>query len=165
MLNADEIGRLKQENSLLAERHKNLSSQLSEKKKEAEKLNKSSFELKETLLRCVSEENNLQHEIEFLETEKTKLANTHDEASKSLDSNMAVLEDMIKDIEFMKGELGTLKVKLDMLEQEIPEKFRDADNLDRKITGAFFTAIEDLSNRMNAVEKKIKILYYKKENV
>lgn len=164
MLNA-ETGSLKQENRLLAERCKDLNLQLSEKEKEAEKLNKSSSELKKSLLKFVSEENNLQHEIEFLETEKTTLANTYDEVSESLDANMAVLEDMIKDIGFTKGELGTLKVKLDMLEQEIPAKFRDADNLDRKITGAFFTAIEDLSSRMNAVEKKIKILYYKKENV
>jgi len=165
MLNAAEIDRLKQENSLSAVRYKDLSSQLSKKEKQAEELDKSSSGLKETLLRCVCEENNLQHEIEFLETEKTKLANTYNEVSESLDANMAELEDMLKDIGFTKGELGTLKVKLDMLEQEIPEKFRDADNLDRKITGAFFTAIEDLSSRMNAVEKKIKILYYKKENV
>ena len=156
---------LEQENKALASQLKDLDFRLLEKKKEANMLSESSDKLKKNLMGFISEENDLLHEIEFLESEKVKLVEIYDGVAERYDTNMSVLEGMIKDIGFMKGEIGALIIKMGMLEEEIPDKFRDADNLDKKITGTFIRALNDLQNRLNAVERKAKVLYYKKENI
>jgi len=155
---------LEQENKTLANQLENLNLRISEKRKEANMRSESSDELKKSLMDFISEENDLLHEMEFLESEKVKLVEIYDGIAERYDSNMSVLEGMIKGIEFMKGEIGALIIKMGMLEEEIPDKFRDADNLDKKITGTFIRALNDLQNRLNAVERKAKVLYYKKEN-
>lgn len=156
---------LEQENKALASQLKDLDFRLLEKKKEANMLSENSDELKKSLMGFISEENDLLHEIEFLESEKVKLVEIYDGVAERYDTNMSVLEGMIKDIVFMKGEIGALIIKMGMLEEEIPDKFRDADNLDKKITGTFIRALNDLQNRLNAAERKAKVLYYKKENI
>jgi len=156
---------LEQENKALASQLKDLEFRISEKKKEANMLSESSDELKKGLMGFISEENDLLHETEFLESEKAKLVEIYEGVAERYDTNMSVLEGMIKDIGFMKGEIGALIIKMGMLEEEIPDKFRDADNLDKKITGTFIRVLNDLQNRLNAVERKAKILYYKKENI
>lgn len=156
---------LEQENKALASQLKDLDFRLFEKKKEANMLSESSDELKKSLMGFISEENNLLHEIEFLESEKAKLVEIYDGVSERYDTNMSALEGMIKDVGFMKGEIGALIIKIGMLEEEIPDKFRDADNLDKKITGTFIRALNDLQNRLNTAERKAKVLYYKKENI
>jgi len=156
---------LEQENKALASQLEDLDFRLLEKEKEANMLSESSDELKKGLMGFVSEENDLLHEIEFLESEKAKLIEIYDGVAERYDTNMSVLEGMIKGIGFMKGEIGALIIKMGMLEEEIPDKFRDADNLDKKITGTFIRALNDLQNRLNAVERKAKVLYYKKENI
>ena len=50
-----------------------------------------------------------------------------------------------------------------MLEEEIPERYRDADNLDKKIRGTFVRALNDLRDKIDIVERKAKVLYYRKE--
>jgi len=156
---------LEQENKALADQLKDLELRLFEKKKEANMLGKRSDELKETLIRFISEESNLLHEIKFLESEKEKLVEVYDGVSERYDTNMSVLEGMIKDTGFIKGEIGALIMKMGMLEEEIPLKYRDADNLDKKIKGTFIRALNDLQQRINTVERKAKLLYYKKENI
>jgi len=156
---------LEQENKALANQLENLNLRISEKRKEANMRSESSDELKKSLMDFISEENDLLHEMEFLESEKVKLVEIYDGVTERYDVNMSVLEGMIKDIGFMKGEIGALVIKMGMLEEEIPDKFRDADNLDKKITGTFIRALNDLQNRLNAVERKAKVLYYKKENI
>jgi len=156
---------LEQENKTLANQLENLNLRISEKRKEANMRSESSDELKKSLMDFISEENDLLHEMEFLESEKVKLVEIYDGVTERYDVNMSVLEGMIKDIGFMKGEIGALVIKMGMLEEEIPDKFRDADNLDKKITGTFIRALNDLQNRLNAVERKAKVLYYKKENI
>jgi len=156
---------LEQENKALASQLKDLDFRLLEKEKEANMLSESSDKLKKNLMGFISEENDLLHEIEFLESEKVKLVEIYDGVAERYDTNMSVLEGMIKGIGFMKGEIGALIIKMGMLEEEIPDKFRDADNLDKKITGTFIRALNDLQNRLNAVERKAKVLYYKKENI
>ena len=156
---------LEQENKALASQLKDLDFRLLEKKKEANVLSESSDKLKKNLMGFISEENDLLHEIEFLESEKVKLVEIYDGVTERYDVNMSVLEGMIKDIGFMKGEIGALIIKMGMLEEEIPDKFRDADNLDKKITGTFIRALNDLQNRLHTVERKAKVLYYKKENI
>ena len=156
---------LERGNRALAEQLKSSEFRLFEKKKEANILAERTEGVKETLMRFISEENNLLHERKFLESEKEKLAGIYDGVSERYDTNMSVLEGMIKDTGFMKGEIGALIMKVGMLEGEIPVKFRDADNLDKKIKGTFIRALNDLQQRVNAVERKAKVLYYKKENV
>ena len=156
---------LEQENKALASQLENLNLRLFEKRKEANMLFESSDELKKSLMGFISEENDLLHEIEFLESEKAKLVEIYDGVSERYDTNMSALEGMIKDVGFMKGEIGALIIKIGMLEEEIPDKFRDADNLDKKITGTFIRALNDLQNRLNTAERKAKVLYYKKENI
>jgi len=156
---------LEQENKALASQLENLNLRLSEKRKKANMLFESSDELKKSLMGFISEENDLLHEIEFLESEKAKLVEIYDGVSERYDTNMSALEGMIKDVGFMKGEIGALIIKIGMLEEEIPDKFRDADNLDKKITGTFIRALNDLQNRLNTAERKAKVLYYKKENI
>ena len=156
---------LEQENKTLANQLENLNLRISEKRKEANMRSESSDELKKSLMDFISEENDLLHEMEFLESEKVKLVEIYDGVTERYDVNMSVLEGMIKDIRFMKGEIGALIIKMRMLEEEIPDKFRDADNLDKKITGTFIRALNDLQNRLHTVERKAKVLYYKKENI
>ena len=160
-----ELESLEQENKALASQLENLNLRLSEKRKEANMLCESSDKLKKNLMGFISEENDLLHEIEFLESEKVKLVEIYDGIAERYDTNMSVLEGMIKGIGFMKGEIGALIIKTGMLEEEIPDKFRDADNLDKKITGTFIRALNDLQNRLHTVERKAKVLYYKKENI
>ena len=156
---------LEKENKALAEQLKSLEFRLFEKKKEANILDEGTEGVKETLMRFISEENNLLHERKFLESEKEKLVGIYDGVSEGYDTNISVLQGMIKDTGFMKGEIGALIMKVGMLEREIPVKFRDADNLDKKIKGTFIRALNDLQQRVNAVERKAKVLYYKKENI
>ncbi|MBW2062396.1 MAG: hypothetical protein JRI95_12680 [Deltaproteobacteria bacterium] len=160
-----EVEGLEQENKALADQLKDLEVRLFEKKKEANILAEGTEGVKETLMRFTSEENNLLHERKFLESEKEKLVGIYDGVSERYDTNMSVLEGMIKDTGFMKGEIGALIMKVGMLEGEIPLKFRDADNLDKKIKGTFIRALNDLQERVHAVERKAKVLYYKKEMV
>jgi len=156
---------LEKENMALGEQLKDLEFRLFEKKKEANILAERTEGVKETIIRFISEENNLLHERKFFESEKEKLVGIYDGVSERYDTNMSVLEGMIKDTGFMKGEIGALIMKVGMLEGEIPVKFRDADNLDKKIKGTFIRALKDLQQRVNAVERKAKVLYYKKENL
>lgn len=156
---------LERENRALAEQLKSLEFRFFEKKKEANILDEGTEGVKGTLMRFISEENNLLHERKFLESEKEKLVGIYDGVSERYDTNISVLEGMIKDTGFMKGEIGALIMKVGMLEGEIPVKFRDADNLDKKIKGTFIRALNDLQQRVNAVERKAKVLYYKRENI
>jgi len=156
---------LEQENKELSNQITNLESRLFEKKKESDMLTESSDMLKKSLMEFISEENSLLHEINFLDSEKLKLLESYDEVSEKYEKNISVLESMIKDVGFMKGEIGTLLIKTNMLEEEIPDKFRDAENLDKKIKSTFIRAITDLKNRINSAERQAKVLYYKKENI
>jgi len=156
---------LDRENKELSNQIKGLESGLFEKKKETDMLAENSDILKKSLMEFISEENSLLHEIDFLDSEKLKLLESYDEVSEKYEINMSVLENLIKDVEFMKGEIGTLLIKTKMLEEEIPDKFRDAENLDKKIKSTFIRAITDLKNRIDTVERQAKVLYYKKENI
>jgi len=158
-----EVKRLEEENHSLARRLKDLQQKVYEKRRIAKTTSKTSDELKETLARLISEEKTLQNENRFLRSEKAKLVHIHNDVSKRLGADMSALEGTIKDIAFMKGEIGTLIEKKGMLEAEIPLKFRDADNLGEKITGTL-KAMNDLHDRMKAVERNVKLIYYKKGN-
>ena len=120
---------------------------------------------KKSLLEWVSEENDLVQEIEFYASEMNKMDKIYADVSAKYEDNMGILEGMIKNVGFLKGEIGALVLQMGMLEEEIPERYRDADNLDKKIKGTFVKALNDLQNRVDVVEKKAKVLYYQKEKI
>jgi len=138
---------------------------LVKKKREAKTLLENSKKQKESLLELVSEENDLVQEIEFYASEMNKMDKIYADVSAKYEDNMGILEGMIKNVGFLKGEIGALVLQMGMLEEEIPERYRDADNLDKKIKGTFVRALNDLQNRVDVVEKKAKVLYYQKEKI
>ncbi len=160
-----EIDSLKIENKALAGKLSDLELTLVKKKRTAKALLETSEEQKKSLPALVAEENDLVQEIEFYESEKSKMDEIYAHISAKYEDNMEILEGMIKNVGFLKGEIGALVLQMGMLEEEIPERYRDADNLDKKIKGTFVRALNDLQNRVEVVEKKAKVLYYQKEKI
>ena len=158
-----EVESLKKENKALTGKLSDLEFTLVKKKREAKTLLESSEEQKKRLLAWVAEKNDLVQEIEFYASEKNKMDEIYADVSAKYKDNMKSLEDMIKNVGFLKGEIGALVLQMGMLEEEIPERYRDADNLDKKIKGTFIKALNDLQNRVDVVERKAKVLYYQKE--
>jgi len=160
-----EVESLKNENKALTGKITDLELTLVKKKREAKTLLENSEKQKESLLEWVSEENDLVQEIEFYASEMNKMDKIYADVSAKYEDNMGILEGMIKNVGFLKGEIGALVLQMGMLEEEIPERYRDADNLDKKIKGTFVRALNDLQNRVDVVEKKAKVLYYQKEKI
>ena len=160
-----EVESLKNENKALTGKITDLELTLVKKKREAKTLLENSEKQKESLLELVSEENDLVQEIEFYAVEMNKMDKIYADVSAKYEDNMGILEGMIKNVGFLKGEIGALVLQMGMLEEEIPERYRDADNLDKKIKGTFVRALNDLQNRVDVVEKKAKVLYYQKEKI
>ena len=160
-----EVESLKNENKALTGKISDLELTLVKKKRAAKTLLENSDEQKESLLELVSEENDLVQEIEFYTSEMNKMDKIYADVSAKYEDNMGILEGMIKNVGFLKGEIGALVLQMGMLEEEIPERYRDADNLDKKIKGTFVRALNDLQNRVDVVEKKAKVLYYQKEKI
>ena len=160
-----EVESLKNENKALTGKITDLELTLVKKKREAKTLLENSEKQKESLLELVSEENDLVQEIEFYASEMNKMDKIYADVSAKYEDNMGILEGMIKNVGFLKGEIGALVLQMGMLEEEIPERYRDADNLDKKIKGTFVRALNDLQNRVDVVEKKAKVLYYQKEKI
>ena len=160
-----EVESLKNENKALTGKITDLELTLVKKKRAAKTLLESSEEQRESLLALVSEENDLVQEIEFYAVEMNKMDKIYADVSAKYEDNMSSLEGMIKNVGFLKGEIGALVLQMGMLEEEIPERYRDADNLDKKIKGTFVRALNDLQNRVDVVEKKAKVLYYQKEKI
>ena len=160
-----EVESLKNENKALTGKITDLELTLVKKKREAKTLLEISEKQRESLLEWVSEENDLVQEIEFYASEMNKMDKIYADVSAKYEDNMGILEGMIKNVGFLKGEIGALVLQMGMLEEEIPERYRDADNLDKKIKGTFVRALNDLQNRVDVVEKKAKVLYYQKEKI
>ena len=158
-----EVESLEKENKALAGKLSDLELTLVKKKRDAKTLLASLEEQKERLLALVAEENDLVREIEFYASEKNKMDEIYAAVSAKYEDNMKSLEGMLKNVGFLKGEIGALVLQMGMLEEEIPERYRDADNLDKKIKGTFIKALNDLQNRVDIVERKAKVLYYQKE--
>jgi len=157
-----EVRSLEDENHLRARRVKELQLQLFDRRKMIQRLFQRSDELKKKLVQLLAKENNLIHEIRFLESERDKYGRDYREISGRVKGNMTTIAAILRDIEFMRGELETLMDKTGYLEDGVPNKFRDIDSLDEKISGSL-QALEDLYNKMRAVEKNTKMIYYRKE--
>jgi chromosome segregation ATPase len=157
-----DVERLEDENHLMARSVKDFQLQLSEKRSKSQMLFTRSDALKKKLVGLLARERSLQNEIQFYESEKARLSDTHLQVSERLRTNISALDTIVKDIDFMKGEMGTLINKMGMLEREVPVKVSDVDNVDEKITGAL-KVLKDLYSRMQGVERKVKTNYYKKK--
>lgn len=153
---------LEEENHLMAKSVKDFELQLSKKRRVCQSLYKRSDDLKEELARSLGREHNLLNEIELYESEKARLSDIYSEVSERLRTNVSALESTVNDIGFMKGEVRALMEKMEMLEGEVPMKFKDVDNLDEKIS-ASIKALRGLYNRMEGTERDVKISYYKKK--
>ena len=79
---------------------------LAEKKRAAKSLFRSLEEQRQRLLAFVAEENDLLQEIEFYESEKNDVEKIQSDISSKYAANLSVLEGMIKNVGFLKGEIG-----------------------------------------------------------
>lgn len=118
--------------------------------------------LKERVSDFISEEDNLLYQKKFLEAEREELLASLNSVSENYDDNMEILEDIMKDVDFIKGEIETLQSKNQILETEIPYKFNDSENLDKRVKVTFFRALDSLEKRINDVQKKAEVTYYRK---
>ena len=153
---------LEEENHLMAKSVKDFELQLSKKRKACQTLYKRSDDLKEELARSLAREHNLLNEIELYESERARVSDIYSEVSERVGTNVSTLEGIVNDIGFMKGEVRALMEKMEMLEGEVPMKFKDVDNLDEKIS-ASIKALRGLYNRMQGTQRDVKISYYKKK--
>ena len=158
-----EVGKLEEENHIMAKSVKDFELQLSKRRKIYQTLFKESEELKGKFVRFLAREHNLINEIELCESEKALISDTYSKVSEKLRNNISSLEGTVKDIGFMKGEVQMLIKKMEILEGEIPVKSKEMHNLDRKVMGAI-KALKRLYNRMQVAERDVKISYYQRKN-
>ncbi len=157
-----EVEELEQDNYSLLGRLKELEIRHLEKDNATQKLYTQLHALKMKLIRPLAEESGCWSAIKFLDSEKSKFFKRYEEAADTLYNNMAGLGSTIMEIDFVKGEVGTLMNKIEMIEDEIPEMFNEQNGLDEKIKCAS-KALNNLYDRMKKMEKNVKAFYYKKE--
>ena len=154
------IESLEEENHSLSRKVKELRRRLSEKRESSRTLNEKSDSRKKKLVGSLAKERILLDEIEFYESEKSRLNNEYQDVSEQLDDNISSLDYTVKSIEFLKGEVKAVMDKMGMIEEEIPLKFDDVENLDKKFSGTVKT-LQGLFDRMQSIEMNAKISYYK----
>ena len=157
-----EVGRLEEENHIMAKSVKDFELQLSKRRRIYQTLLKRSDELKRSFVRSLAREHNLLNEIELCESEKALISDNYSGISEKLRKNVSSLESTVNDIGFMKGEVQILIEKMEILEGEIPVKSKEMRNLDEKVMGAI-KALKRLYNRMQAAERDVKVSYYKRK--
>lgn len=153
---------LEEENHLMAKSVKDFELQLSKKRRVCQTLYKRSDDRKEELARSLAREHNFLNEIELYESERARVSDIYSEVSERVGTNVSTLESIVNDIGFMKGEVRAVMEKMEMLEGEVPMKFKDVDNLDEKIS-ASIKALRGLYNRMQGTQRDVKVSYYKKK--
>jgi len=158
----EEVEGFEQDNYNIMGRVKDLEMQRLGKENEEKVMYLKLSDSRKKLVRPLAEENSCLSEIDFLESEKTRLFDVRDRTAESLNSNMTDLGDIILDIEFIKGEIQTLVSKINMVEDDIPEIYSEIGDLDEKISSTS-KALTDLYNRMKIVEKNAKAFYYNKK--
>lgn len=155
-----EIKWLEESNHFLAGSIKDIQIRLSQKKSQCQRDLKQSDAHKKKLVRIQTAEQSLLNELEFFESEKLRLEENLNLASQGLKANISALDNSVKDIGFMKGETGVLIEKMSILENQIPSKNVDIENLDGIVSGTI-RALESLYERMRIIEINVKKNYYK----
>lgn len=158
----EEAEGIEQENLSLRAKVKGLEKRHLEKNNRLHELRSQLHGSREKLVRPLSEKSGYMSEIKFLESEKNRLLEINSSMAETLNNNMASLGGTIMEIEFIRGEIGTLINKVGMVEENIPELFSEMQELEEKINRAS-RALTDLYTKIKTVEKNAKILYYEKE--
>lgn len=141
---------------------KEMDLELLQKNRSVKELSSTLHEVKKSLVRFVTEESNLMSEIDLLETEKGRIISTYNTMSLECGDNISSLGNTILKIDFIKGEIDTLKNKIGMTEKEAGEEFRELDSLEEKFSWAS-KVFTELHASMKGLEKGLKIKYYTKE--
>ncbi len=141
---------------------KQMEIQLLEKNRASRELSSTLLDVKKSLVRFVTEESSLTTEIDLLETEKGRMIASYNEMSHECGDNISSLGASILKVDFIKGELESLKSKIRMTEEKAGEEFRELDSLEEKFSWAS-KAFTELYNSMKGIEKGLKIKYYTKE--
>ncbi|MBF0465236.1 MAG: hypothetical protein HQK94_09165 [Nitrospirae bacterium] len=157
----EETELLESENYSLAKGIKELEIQLLEKNNILKKVTADAQRMRKTLTMPMIEENSLMSELKFLESEKTKLVDKYGNLSEELSEHITMLGNTILNIDFIKGEIETLREKAHMVERSVPQKFVELDYLEEKIIWTE-KALTELYKSMKNVENKTKLFYYMK---
>jgi len=160
-LRAD-VNDLENSNYEVLKQIKGMEIQLLEKNRASRQLSSTLQEVKKSLVRFVTEESSLTTEIDLLETEKGRIIATYNEMSHECGDNISTLGATILKVDFIKGEIESLKSKIRMTEEKAEEEFRELDSLEEKFSWAS-KAFTELYNSMKGIEKGLKIKYYTKE--
>jgi chromosome segregation ATPase len=157
-----EIERTTAANTLLTQKIETLEATITQKKLNKQNLIQQLNQCKLETAEPASESKDLEYNIQFLKTEKTRLTKEYQLLKSNLDKNLQTIDSMLKDLGFIKGEIATLIDQVTILEEELPVRIRDADNLDDKITRSTANAITSLYKDMKEIENRAKMSYYKK---
>ncbi len=160
-----EIQSLEQENSELVGRLETESHAREVAVQENRLLQKQFDKARQTMSDIMAQQNDLISQKQFLEAESQDLAQACQRVSNKYDDNMQDLEDLMKDIEFLKGEIDTLQSKAQILEAEIPYKYKDSENLEKRVKVTFFRALNNLQKRISDVQRKAEVIYYQKGEI
>jgi len=158
----NEIDKLEEENHNLRKEIKDLELKFIEKQKQAAAVNDELENEKGNLANIRAQERAIINELEFYDSEKQRLNTEFLKISNTLDSRLSSLNSLVSKIEFIKGEINTLIEKMSLLENDVPEKYYDVDNIDI----LFSQTIKDLQQlhvRTLNMEKKLKIDFYKRK--
>ncbi|MBF0564245.1 MAG: hypothetical protein HQK89_03285 [Nitrospirae bacterium] len=157
----DEIDLLEGDNRSMVKEIKEIEIQILEKSGILKKLVAAAGQTRKKLIKPMTDESSLTYELRFLESEKASLIDKYDTMSAELSEHINTLGNTILSIDFMKGEIETLREKILMVEKEVPQYFVELDLLEEKITWTS-NALTELYKAMKNIEKKTKLLYYTK---
>ncbi|MBF0119425.1 MAG: hypothetical protein HQK79_11360 [Desulfobacterales bacterium] len=155
-----ENAKLEESNSSMANKIKNLQNFISERKIKSQKVFGKSDELRKKLAIVQTHEKSLLNELTFLESEKEKLNEKYNKVASDLEANILLLGSSMNDIGFIKGETSSLIERMNMLKSKAPGKSSDLEMID-EIIGQAIVSLKDLYDRMQGIEKNVKINYYK----
>jgi len=156
-----DIEMLEADNEMLSLTIQKLKASLEEQRKTNQTLAADLKQSKETFIDPEAERKFLQNNIDFLQSEKKRLAKEYIDFKNKLDQQLTIIDKLLKDLGFIKGEIGTLLVQTSMLEEELPVKLKDARILDEKISRSFFSTITELHSTVKTVASKARSSYYK----
>jgi chromosome segregation ATPase len=156
-----DIEMLEADNEMLSLTIQKLKASLEEQRKTNQTLAADLKQSKEKFIDPEAERKFLQNNIDFLQSEKKRLAQEYIDFKNKLDQQLTIIDKLLKDLGFIKGEIGTLLVQTSMLEEELPVKLKDARILDEKISRSFFSTITELHSTVKTVASKARSSYYK----
>jgi len=155
-----EIERLETENHFLSHQIQELELTVTQKRKTNQELIDHMNNKQIIIDDPISEKQFLEHNIEFMNSEKKQLTQEYNTVKDRLNHNLAIIDSLFRDLGFVKGEIGTLIVQISMLEEEIPQKIKDVEILDDKISTICASAIQELYENIKEIENKAKLSYY-----